>query len=142
MCQGRRAITRCRTLCDHPNHVSYLDVLVVAAALSWSRLRQAYWAGDAQRFFPHRLGRIFCRAVHLFPVDAMHPGAALDTARRVLVAGDILVWFPEGWRSPDGTLRFAGAPRPGLLPPTKQKAQIDPGLSSPLDEKRGSRPAR
>jgi hypothetical protein len=40
---------------------------------------------------------------------------------------------------PAGTLRFAGAPRPGLLPPTKQKAQINPGLSLSLDEKRGSR---
>ena len=88
-----------------PNHVSYLDVLIVAAALSWSRSRQTYWAGDAQRFFPHPLGRVFCRAVHLFPVDAMHPGAALDTARRVLQAGNILVWFPEGWRSPDGRLQ-------------------------------------
>ena len=88
-----------------PNHVSYLDVLVVAAALSWSCSRHTYWAGDAQRFFPHRLGRVFCRAVHLFPVDAMHPGAALDTARRVLQAGNVLVWFPEGWRSPDGRLQ-------------------------------------
>ena len=88
-----------------PNHVSYLDVLVVAAALSWSRSRQTYWAGDAQRFFPHPLGRVFCRAVHLFPVDAMHPGAALETAHRVLQAGNILVWFPEGWRSPDGRLQ-------------------------------------
>jgi long-chain acyl-CoA synthetase len=88
-----------------PNHVSYLDVLVVAAGLRWFRLRHAYWAGDARRFFPHRLGRVFCRAVHLFPVDAMHPSAALDTAHRVLAAGNILVWFPEGWRSPDGRLQ-------------------------------------
>ena len=35
----------------------------------------------------------------------MHPGAALETARRVLQAGNILVWFPEGWRSPDGRLQ-------------------------------------
>jgi long-chain acyl-CoA synthetase len=88
-----------------PNHVSYLDVLVIAAALSWSRAQNTYWAGDALRLFPHALGRIFCRAVHLFPVDAMHPGAALETARRVLQAGDILVWFPEGWRSPDGRIQ-------------------------------------
>lgn len=88
-----------------PNHLSYLDVLVVATALSWSRSRQTYWAGDAQRFFPHPLGRVFCRAVHLFPVDAMHPGAALETARRVLQANSTLVWFPEGWRSPDGRLQ-------------------------------------
>jgi hypothetical protein len=38
---------------------------------------------------------------------------------------------------PAGTLRFAGAPRPGLLPPRKQKAQINPGLSLSLDEKGG-----
>ncbi|HEX3860663.1 MAG TPA: DUF3768 domain-containing protein, partial [Stellaceae bacterium] len=43
---------------------------------------------------------------------------------------------------PAGTLRFAGAPRPGLLPPTKQKVQINPGLSFRLDEKRGSRQFR
>ena len=35
----------------------------------------------------------------------MHPGAALETARRVVQAGNILVWFPEGWRSPDGQLQ-------------------------------------
>jgi long-chain acyl-CoA synthetase len=63
-----------------PNHVSYLDSLAIAAALGWRRSRHTYWAGDAQRLFPHPLGRVFCRAVHLFPVDAMHPGAALETA--------------------------------------------------------------
>jgi long-chain acyl-CoA synthetase len=88
-----------------PNHISYLDSLVVAAALNWSRLRHVYWAGDAQRLFPHPLMRVFCRAVHLFPVDAMHPSAALETANHVLTAGDVLVWFPEGWRSPDGRLQ-------------------------------------
>jgi long-chain acyl-CoA synthetase len=88
-----------------PNHVSYLDSLAIAAALSWRRARQTYWAGDAQRLFPHPLGRVFCRAVHLFPVDAMHPSAALETARRILQAGNTLVWFPEGWRSPDGQLQ-------------------------------------
>ena len=62
-----------------PNHVSYLDSLVVAAGLNRPRLQRVYWAGDAQRLFPHRLMRIFCWAVHLFPVDAMHPSAALES---------------------------------------------------------------
>jgi hypothetical protein len=39
---------------------------------------------------------------------------------------------------PAGTLRFPGAPRPGLLPPMKRKAQNHSGLSLSLDEKRGS----
>jgi long-chain acyl-CoA synthetase len=63
-----------------PNHVSYLDSLVLAAALNSSRLRHVYWAGDAQRLFPNPLMRVFCRAAHLFPVDAMHPSAALESA--------------------------------------------------------------
>jgi long-chain acyl-CoA synthetase len=41
----------------------------------------------------------------MFPVDAMHPGAALETARRIVQAGNILAWLPEGWRSPDGQLQ-------------------------------------
>jgi long-chain acyl-CoA synthetase len=88
-----------------PNHVSYLDPLVVAAALNWSRLRHVFWSGDAQILFPNALLRVFCRAVHVFPVDAMRPSAALESANRVLTWGDILVWFPEGWRSPDGSLQ-------------------------------------
>jgi transposase InsO family protein len=51
-----------------------------------------------------------------------------------------------GWMTPgayasalSGTLRLAGAPRPDLLPPIKQKAQINSRLSLPLDEKRESR---
>jgi long-chain acyl-CoA synthetase len=85
--------------------VSYLDSLVIAAALPWSRLRRVYWAGDSRRLFPHPLTRVFCRAVHLFPVEELHPGAALETANRILAVGDSLVWFPEGWRSPDGRLQ-------------------------------------
>lgn len=88
-----------------PNHASYLDPMAIAAALPWSRWRQLYWAGDALRLFPGRLGRLFCRATHVFPVDAAHPGTALETAARVLEAGDVMIWFPEGWRSPDGGLQ-------------------------------------
>ncbi len=44
--------------------------------------------------------------------------------------------YPE---SPAGTLRDLMAPRTGLLQPTSTKAQINPGLSLWLDEKRGSR---
>jgi long-chain acyl-CoA synthetase len=88
-----------------PNHVSYLDGPAVAAALPWRRLRQLYWAGDVLRLFSNPLSRLLSRAMHLFPVDSRHPGAALEIATRVLHAGNALVWFPEGWRSPDGSLQ-------------------------------------
>jgi len=87
------------------NHVSDLDAMAVAAALPWSRFRRLYWAGDAVRMFSNPLSRLFCRAMHVFPVDANYPGAVLESARRVLEAGNAQVWFPEGWRSPDGSLQ-------------------------------------
>ena len=88
-----------------PNHVSYLDALAIAAALPWRQLWQVYWSGGVLLLFCSPLARLFSRAVHLFPVDSMHPDAALETAVRVLRSGNILVWFPEGWRSPDGSLQ-------------------------------------
>jgi long-chain acyl-CoA synthetase len=87
-----------------PNHVSYLDALAIAAALPLSRLRGLYWAGMVG-LFDNAASRLICRAVHLFPVDAKHPDAAVRIAARVLDAGRSEVWFPEGWRSPDGRLQ-------------------------------------
>ena len=57
------------------------------------------------RLFSNPLSRLFCRAVRVYPVEADHPGAVLESARRVLRAGDVQVWFPEAWRSPDGRLQ-------------------------------------
>jgi long-chain acyl-CoA synthetase len=87
------------------NHVSDLDGLVMAAALPWSQFRRLYWAGDLVRMFSNPLNLLFCRAIHVFPVDANHPGAVLEAGRRVLKAGGVQVWFPEAWRSPDGMLQ-------------------------------------
>jgi len=87
------------------NHVSDLDAMAIAAALPWSRFRRFYWAGDVVRMFSNPLSRLFCRAVHVFPVDENYPGAVLESARRVLEAGNVQVWFPEAWRSPDGRLQ-------------------------------------
>jgi long-chain acyl-CoA synthetase len=89
-----------------PNHVSDMDPLAMAASLSLARLRRTYWAADIVRLsFDNALARLFCRAVHLFPADATHPGAAIRAAIRVLDAGHAQIWFPEGWRSPDGQLQ-------------------------------------
>jgi long-chain acyl-CoA synthetase len=88
-----------------PNHGSYLDPLAIAAALPLRQLRRLYWAGDINLLFRSPARRLFCRAVHLFPVDGAHPTAAIETGAAVLSAGRALVWFPEGWRSPDGRLQ-------------------------------------
>jgi long-chain acyl-CoA synthetase len=55
--------------------------------------------------FSNPVNRLLCRAIQVFPVDADHPAAVLDNARRVLKAGNVQVWFPEAWRAPDGQLQ-------------------------------------
>jgi long-chain acyl-CoA synthetase len=87
-----------------PNHVSYLDGMVIAAALPLRRLRHVFWSVGVLGVFFNPLARVVSRATHLFPVDAMHPAAGLEAAARVK-AGNVQVWFPEGWRSPDGRLQ-------------------------------------
>jgi long-chain acyl-CoA synthetase len=79
--------------------------MAIAAALPLSRARHVYWAGDIVRLFYSRLTQIFCRAVHLFPVDERYPDAGVATAVQVLRSGQVQVWFPEGWRSSDGNLQ-------------------------------------
>ena len=41
----------------------------------------------------------------MFPVAQGAPGEGLAIARAALNSGEILVWFPEGWRSPDGEMQ-------------------------------------
>ncbi len=88
-----------------PNHASDLDPLVLAAVLPRPVAARAYWAADTVRVFGSAAGRLLGRAVHLFPVDERRPGDAIGIAAEVLARGDIQVWFPEAWRSPDGRLQ-------------------------------------
>jgi long-chain acyl-CoA synthetase len=89
-----------------PNHVSYLDALVIAAALPWRRLRRTYWAGWVGVMHTGPLRRLVSRAAQVFPVDPDRDlAAAIRTARELLARGYDVVWFPEGRRSPTGQLQ-------------------------------------
>lgn len=99
---GRDALPPGGAFVITPNHLSYLDPLVIAAALPLSRLRRMYWAGTVTLLFSSGPRRLFSRTVHVFPVDEHRPDAAIDACAAVLDAGHAAVWFPEGWRSPDG----------------------------------------
>jgi long-chain acyl-CoA synthetase len=87
------------------NHASDLDPLAIAAALPYRRFRQLYWAGDRSRLFRSPVVRSLCRAVRLYPIDERTPASGIDMASSVLERGNAQVWFPEGWRSPDGRLQ-------------------------------------
>ncbi len=89
-----------------PNHVSDLDPAVLGAALPAALRSRVSWAAEHTRLFSGPLGRRFDRAMRIHPVDERRPALALDVAASALrSAGAIEVWFPEGWRSPDGRLQ-------------------------------------
>jgi len=94
-----------------PNHTSYLDPGAIAVALPRPLLWKTRWAGDAHLLFRSPARRLLSRSVGIFPIDMRDPGRAVATARAVLREHGVLVWFPEGWRSPTGAL---GALQPGL----------------------------
>lgn len=95
-----------------PNHQSYLDPVFVCAALPFGVLRRLFFVG-ATEYFETPLTAWLARQLNLVPVD---PDANLVPAMKAgafgLSHGRILILFPEGERSIDGTVkRFKkGAP--------------------------------
>ncbi len=88
-----------------PNHASYLDPLVIAAALPSALLREVHWAGWTGVMFAGPFSRLLSRIARVIPVDPDRaPARGLELGKAVLRRGGILVWFPEGGRSPDGRL--------------------------------------
>jgi len=95
-----------------PNHASYLDPFVVAAALPESIRERSFWGGWTGVAFKNRFFRLVSRLGRVFPVDPDRAvRSSLAFAAITLERGGHLVWFPEGRRSPDGEL---GDLRPGV----------------------------
>jgi len=88
-----------------PNHLSDLDVVILAAALPGAYRARVAWGAERTRLFASRAGRLLARLANLFPVDERTPRASIATAIQVLEQGRILIWFPEEYRSPDGRLQ-------------------------------------
>jgi long-chain acyl-CoA synthetase len=88
-----------------PNHQAYLDAFVLAFVLPFGVLRQIFFVGAAEYFETPFMKRL-ARAANIVPVD---PDANLVTAMQAAAAGlrlnKVLVLFPEGERSIDGTLK-------------------------------------
>ncbi len=89
------------------NHASNLDAIVLGSWLMPKLGRRIHWLGKKELFAWPLVGWAAANGgVH--PVDR---GAAdveaFRLARRILAEGHILFVFPEGTRSPDGTLQAA-----------------------------------
>lgn len=89
-----------------PNHASLLDPLVIMAALSLSFLDRTYWGGWTGIMFRNGVMRLASRATQVLPIDqSSRPLANIALGCAALARGHNLVWFPEGGRTPDGTLQ-------------------------------------
>ena len=89
-----------------PNHVSYLDSFVLAAALDYQLLRRTHWAGWTGAAFGNPLTRLVSRLAQVVPIDPERAGvSSLAFGAAVLTRGKNLVWFPEGERSTSGKLQ-------------------------------------
>jgi len=88
-----------------PNHQSFLDAPILTALMPWSVFHRLFYVGTSE-IFGEGLMRRFARFLRLIPVD---PDANLVPAMRAGAYGlrhdQILVLYPEGERSIDGTPR-------------------------------------
>lgn len=88
-----------------PNHVSFLDPILLAAAFSLRDLRRTCWVGWSGIVLAGPIMRLVTRTAGILPIDPdRDPGAALDLVDKALETRDRLVWFPEGRRSPTGEI--------------------------------------
>lgn len=88
-----------------PNHVSYIDALVVmAAAPKWLR-DKTFFLGETS-YFEAPVLRNLVRTLKVIPVDAAkNLVGAMQAAAYVLKQNKVVGIFPEGARSIDGKLR-------------------------------------
>lgn len=88
-----------------PNHQSYLDPLFVSGVLPYRVWRELFYVG-AVEYFETPLTRWVARTVNLVPVDAdSNLVPAMQAGAFGLSHGKVLVLFPEGERSMDGTVK-------------------------------------
>ena len=88
-----------------PNHQSFLDAPILTAALPWRVFRNVFYVGTSE-IFGEGFMRSFAKFLRLIPVD---PDANLVPAMRAGAYGlrhnRVLVLYPEGERSIDGTVK-------------------------------------
>lgn len=101
--QGREKLPQQGPFIISPNHQSFLDAPALATTLPWHVMRDIFSVGTSE-IFGTGLWRQMARWWRLIPID---PDANLVPAMRAgaygLKQGKILLLFPEGERSIDGT---------------------------------------
>ena len=82
-----------------PNHQSHFDIVALLGHLPG----HGRFAAKKEIFREPILGAAM-RAMGMLPVDREDPSQSLDVLNECVAAGNSMVIFPEGTRSPDGSL--------------------------------------
>lgn len=102
--KGRERLPQTAPFIIAPNHESFLDAVMLCAALPFSVVRQSFFLGYSD-YFTGGMRGIAGRLLNIVPVD---PSVNLVRSMQLAAAGlrrnKILVVFPEGTRSIDGQL--------------------------------------
>ncbi|HSU67923.1 MAG TPA: lysophospholipid acyltransferase family protein [Tepidisphaeraceae bacterium] len=112
--EGIEHLPRDRSFVMAANHASHLDALCMLSAIPLRKLHRAFPAAAADYFF-ESVPRIALSVlvINALPFDReSHTRESLTVCRELLKeAGNILILFPEGTRSADGTI---GTFKPGI----------------------------
>jgi long-chain acyl-CoA synthetase len=88
-----------------PNHQSYLDAFLLVSALPYRVARKLFFVGASEYFATSFMAWV-ARQIHVVPID---PDSNLTRAMKVgaygLRHGKVLLLFPEGERSIDGSVK-------------------------------------
>lgn len=102
---GRDRLPREGAFLISPNHQSYLDAFLIVAALPARTLSNLFFVGAAE-YFETPFRRSMARAFNVVPIDPdSNLTAAMQAGADGLRLGKVLVLFPEGERSIDGTVK-------------------------------------
>ncbi len=86
------------------NHASFMDAFVVCGVVPYAVFERLFFLGWEQ-YFRARFTAWFARGAHIVPVDAeKHLVNALQTTAALLRRGKMVMIFPEGCRTLDGSL--------------------------------------
>lgn len=87
------------------NHASYLDPFLISMALPRSALQRIFFVGYSE-YFEGMIGGFLARRFRNIPIDAnRNLQRAMQAAAEGLRRGMVLVIFPEGGRSLDGSVQ-------------------------------------
>jgi 1-acyl-sn-glycerol-3-phosphate acyltransferase len=99
--EGRRRIPRCGPVIIIANHQSFLDPILVGV----SSPRHLYFLAR-KTLFKNPLFALLIRSVNAVPIDQEGVGKeGLRTSLHLLEQGYAVVVYPEGTRTPDGTMQ-------------------------------------